>query len=278
MIPHVITRAAAIMLVAAATVPESLHAQFRLPRLRDVAAKVNPTAGARVGVVQFDEHVLEITAERLAMLKRGLAAEQEMARRVDAQDPDAHQRDRNAADQRYRREREAYDAAVARHDQCSQRASADRRRELAALEPSEAELKQIEAAAERLKKAHQAGDMAEVMRLTDSLAQAGNRIGQAAAVASNKAMEQASSACGPRPVPPSRNSDNPRLLTYEDITRAGHEAAGLQSRAYRILRERVAPLVLGQSSGGLVYQPGELSAINAAMGDLKPFADLLQRY
>lgn len=272
------TARAAALLLAATMTAAPLHAQLRMPRLRDVTAKVNPAAGARVGVVRYDEHVLEITAERLAMLRRGLAAEQEMARKVDAQDPDAHQRERNAADQRYRREREAYDAAVARHDQCSQRASADRRRELAALEPSEAELKQIEAAAERLRKAHQAGDMAEVMRLTDSLAQAGNRIGQAAAVASGKAMEQASSACGPRPVPPSRDGDNPRLLTYEDITRAGHEAAGLQSRAYRILRERVAPLVLGQSPGGLVYQPGELTAINAAMNDLKPFADLLQRY
>lgn len=269
---------AAATLWAAIMTTAPLQAQLRLPRMRDVVAKVNPVATARVGVVQYDDQVLEITAARLAMLQRGLMAEQEMARKVDAQDVAAHQRAQDAANQRYRRDREAYQVAVREHEQCTERATAGSRRELAALQPGEAEIARTESAAERIRKAHQAGNMAEAMRLIDSLAQAGNRMGQAANAAGNRAIADAGRACGPPPVEPTRGDNIPRLLNYEDIARAGSDAAGLESRAYRILRERVAPLVLGQSPGGLVYQPSELSAINAAMNDLKPFGDILQRY
>lgn len=276
---HVPRAARILMLTGAAVTLFANHAsaQLRLPRVRDVAARVNPVAGAKVGVVQFDEQVLEITAERLAALGRGLEAEQVMARRVDAQDAEAIAKAREAADQRYTQQRNAYDAAVARHETCAQQQSEPGGRAIQGMMPTQSEQQKLEAVAARVKAAHAAGNMAEVMRLADSLGQVGNRTSQAVSEISADMVKKVAAACGARPVAPVRPEHAP-VLTYEDILTAGQQASRLDPQAYRILRERVAPLVLGQSSSGLVYQPGELSAINAAMNSLKSHADLLQRY
>lgn len=268
-----VTIAGAALLILPADVP----AQVRMPRLRDAVAKVAPVAGAQVGVVQFNENVLEITSERLGQLLDGLRAEEAMARRVDAQDTDAIERARAAIDERYRREDAAYQAALAKYDECVDKNSAETMRRLEAMQPTAEEEARIKAVQKRIEAAQAAGNTAEMMRLADSLGQVGARLGQAAMAATSELQQRVAQACGTRPVEPTRATQQ-GVLTYEDIVRAGETASRLNGRAYRILRERVAPLVLGQSSSGLTYQPSELSAINEAMSSLKPFAGVLQRH
>lgn len=264
-------------LLAMATTP--VAAQLRMPRIGNAVARtVAPGIGeAKIGVVTFDDAVLEINADRLASLQRGLEAEQAMASRVDAQDMARIEQAREAANARYAQQRAAYDAALERHESCSNREVERSRPQVAAIAPGPLEQQQLEAVAKRIQAARDAGNMAEVMRLADSLGRIGTRTAQGVTAISTETQQRIATSCGTRPVAPERPV-HATVLTYEDIVRAGHQASGLAPQAYRILRERVAPLVLGQSPGGLVYQPGELSAIRTAMPSLKPYADLMQRY
>src|SRR6187200_3145144 len=63
----------------------------------------------KTGNVTFDERVLEITPERLDQFMAGLAAEEEMAKKVNWQDLDAIDRANPAAQAAYDKEYAAYE-------------------------------------------------------------------------------------------------------------------------------------------------------------------------
>lgn len=269
----------AMLLVMAAAVTAPVAAQLRMPKIKNPLAKVTgPDPDApRTGAVTFDDDVLEITAARLGALGNGLQAEQAMAARVDAQDLAAIARADSIADARYQRDMAAYDAARSRHDACVQQQLGGPAAQAQAAAPSASDLQRLEAVAERVRAAQARGDMAEVMRLSDSLAKVGTRAGTTANAIAADAQRTVQSACGPAPTAPTAASRS-AALSYTDIVQAGQRASGLTARQYRILRERVAPVILGVRPGGLVYTQQELDAIAASRSNLDQYRDLMRRF
>lgn len=89
---------------------------------------------------------------------------------------------------------------------------------------------------ERIKAAQAKGDMAEVMRLSDSI----SRIGMASAVSANQAssdLQAAAGKCGREPVRP----EPPTPPTYPDLNldQSGATAAKMTPEQYAIMKERV---------------------------------------
>lgn len=276
--PRVMRLLVLAALVAAGTAPAT--AQLRMPKIKNPLARVvagDPNA-PKTGDVTFDDDVLEITAERLQQLAVGLDAEQRMAARVDAQDLVAIARADSIADAKYQRDRAAYDATVARYEACAEKETAGPAAAAQALVPSATDQQRLEAVAERVRAAQARGDMAEVMRLTDSLVKVGNRAGTAATALSADAQRKVQAACGTPPGAAPASPQRTPVLTYNDISHAGQQASGFTGRQYRILRERVAPVVLGVSPGSMVFTRIELDAIEAGTASFAPYRDILRRF
>ncbi|HUF34723.1 MAG TPA: hypothetical protein VMN37_02180 [Gemmatimonadales bacterium] len=119
--------------------------------------------------------------------------------------------------------------------------------------------RKMEALQKRIQAAQAAGDMAEVMRLADSLQQGvGMKSGMAAAQASAD-MQAAGSRCGAEPVRPEPPTPPPSNLPNLDAQ--GAKAAGLTAEQYAILKERTQAAL---DEGGKVQIPSSSWAFSAA--------------
>jgi hypothetical protein len=278
------TLALALSFVALTATPAA--AQFKLPKVKSpVAATVARAAGVPVatasgpktGDVQFDSQVLEITPAVVDRLVQGLAAERQMAARVEAQDLEAIDRENEAAREAHKRDRDAWEKRYKEWKRCME--GVGQRMEAAmGPTPTEADQQQLEAVAARVQAAKDRGDMAEVMRIVDSLSRVSMPMAQRSMAVSAAGNAEAKTKCGDEPKEPAY----PKLkqpLDYRSVREAGQQAAGMTDVQYSIVRERVVPFVVDQRSHGrMVYTEGEIETLKAKASLLEPYAEVLKSY
>ena len=222
--------------------PASAQFKPKLPKIgggggTDAVASRSPT---------FNDRVVEITDQRLDALLAGYRAE--LAALDDA---DKKQGSVRAAYEEENRKHPArlkdYEARHQAWEQCQsthvEPAEAKGKEELDAVQTQVTGgddkdfERRMNAVAERIKAAQANGDMAEVMRLSDSVSRAA---GTPSAVAANKAssdLQAAAARCGPEPVRP----QPPTPPGYPDLKldEAGAAAAKMTPEQYAIMKERV---------------------------------------
>lgn len=263
--------------------PEPAHAQFG--KLGSKIAKkagvvpAGPNEQVKTGKVSFDEHVLEITDDRVSQLVKGLEAEKQMAARVERQDTEGIERRNQAKQDAYAKEREAYDRKDEAWRKC---AKPEQERGEKAMEGhsssfSDADMQKIEA---RMKAAQARGDMAEIRRLGDSISKVGVQVASAAQNTTTEMTAAIRTKCGEPPVEPTGPAEPEPMLTFNDIRVAGIEASGMTDRQYAIMRERVHPFVVskGKTNSGMIYSDAEAQVLAARLGDLSPYAGIVERY
>lgn len=276
----------ALALALAAVTATPAAAQFKLPKVkspvvgaaaRAAGAPVATASGPKTGDVQFDEQVLEITPGVVDRLVKGLAAEQQMAARVEAQDLEAMDRENEAAREAHKRDRDAWEKKYKEWKRCTEGVGR-RMQDAMGPAPTETDQKQLEAVAARAQAAKERGDMAEVMRLVDSLSKASMPMAQRSMEVSAAGNAEVKTKCGEEP----REPPYPKLkqaLDYRSVREAGQQAAGMTDAQYSILRERVVPFVVDQRSfGRMVYTDGEVETLKAKASLLEPYAEVLKSY
>ncbi|HEU4698263.1 MAG TPA: hypothetical protein VFS40_03730 [Gemmatimonadales bacterium] len=284
---------AALVLCGALVLPVPAHAQFgglgkKLGKkiAGDKAAQAAGISdeGGRVqtGSVKFDESVVEITPAALDRLLKGLAAEQQVAAKMDAQDLKQIDRQNEAAQKAYEKQQAVYEKQHGAWEKCADKERAGMEQESAALQAEGAVMAdsaKMEAFSRRMQAAHQRGDMAEVRRLADSVSRGTGALSQRANAAGQRAQTGVVAKCGAEPQAPEA-PNRTATLTYSDVQDAGRKASGFDGQQYRILRERIAPYVLsnGKNSVPFVYTKNELAALQSRLDALAPYGNLLRNY
>ena len=253
-------------------------AQIKLGKVTTAVTKAAAGGGIKTGNMTFDERVLEITAARLDQFMAGLAAESEMAAKVNGQDLEAIDRQNAAAGAAYDREMAAYNAKQKEFERCAGAVSKDLEKQMAPDMPTGKDQAKLQAVAARIKAAKDANNMTEVRRLMDSLVAATNPAAQRLTAQSNAAAARASSECGTQPVKPASPARvNP--LTWNDVVSAGQKASGMSFEQYQIFRERVAPYVLSQGkSSDMMYTSSEVDALTSKADALGKFGHVFKEY
>jgi len=274
----------AALVGCALAAPEPAHAQFG--KLGNKIAKkagvvpAGPNEQVKTGKVSFDEHVLEITDERVSQLLKGLEAEKLMAARVEKQDTEGIERRNRAKEEAHAKQREAYDRKRETWEKCAepeqQKAEAESEAQAKSLD-NPAAMQKLQ---ERLKAAQAKGDMAEIRRITDSVSKVGMQAASQAQNTSDEMTAAIRTKCGEPPVEPADAAEPEPMLTFNDIRVAGIEASGLTDRQYAIMRERVHPFVVskGKTNSGMLYTDAEAQVLAARLGDLSPYAGIVERY
>ena len=274
----------AALVGCALAAPEPAHAQFG--KLGNKIAKkagvvpAGPNEQVKTGKVSFDEHVLEITDERVSQLLKGLEAEKLMAARVEKQDTEGIERRNRAKEEAHAKQREAYDRKRETWEKCAepeqQKAEAESEAQAKSLD-NPAAMQKLQ---ERLKAAQAKGDMAEIRRITDSVSKVGMQAASQAQNTSDEMTAAIRTKCGEPPAEPADAAEPEPMLTFNDIRVAGIEASGLTDRQYAIMRERVHPFVVskGKTNSGMLYTDAEAQVLAARLGDLSPYAGIVERY
>lgn len=264
--------------------PEPAHAQFG--KLGNKIAKkagvvpAGPNEQVKTGAVSFDEHVLEITDDRVNRLVKGLEAEKQMAAQVDRQDTEGIERRNRAKQEAHAKRQDEYDRKRDAWEQCAEPEQKRAEEEMGAYGKSldnPAAMEKIEA---RIKAAQAKGDIAEIRRIADSMGKVGTQAASKGQAASDEMTAAIRKKCGERPVePPDAEKPEP-MLTFNDIRVAGVEASGFTDRQYAILRERVMPFIVskGKTNSGMIYTDAEAQVLAARLGDLSPYAGIVERY
>jgi hypothetical protein len=274
------------MIIAGLMLGAALPAQAQFKKLKgaitravpQVVTTAAPGGGVRTADLQFDDRVLEITPARIEQLIRGIEAGQAMAARVEAQDLDAIDRANVAEQERYSREFRDYEGRKAAWDRCSEQEMKGVERQTAAIKPSENDRARMEAVAARIKAGKERGDMAEVLRLTDSLTRAIRPGAMKATEIGNAAPAAVKAKCGDKPQEPARPVRQ-QPMTWDAVDRAEIEASGLTAPQYQILRERVAPFIVsGGKSSPLVYTDNEVSALRESQSKLEAYTGYFKRH
>jgi hypothetical protein len=228
---------------ALAAAPATAEFKPKLPKIGPVGGK---SGAAATRSPTFNDRVIEITDERLdgllAGYRAGLAA-------LDA--ADRKQGSVRAAyeeeNQQHPARLKAYEAKHQSWERCQathvKPAEAKAKKEVEAAEAQVTSSDQgdferrMNAVAERIKAAQAAGDMAEVMRLSDSASKAVGMPGAAAAGKASSDMQAAAAKCGPEPARP----QPPTPPSYPDLNleEAGATAAKMTTEQYGIMKERV---------------------------------------
>lgn len=264
--------------------PEPAHAQFG--KLGNKIAKkagvtpAGPNGQVKTGTVPFDEHVLEITDARVSQLVKGLEAEQQMAARVDRQDTDGIERRNRAKQDAHAKQQDEYDRKRDAWEKCAEPEQKRAEDEMGAYGKSLDNPAAMEKIQARIKAAQAKGDMAEIRRITDSLGKAGMQAASKGQAASDEMTAAIRKKCGEPPVePPDAEKPEP-MLTFNDVRIAGVEASGFTDRQYAILRERVLPFIVskGKTNSGMIYTDAEAGVLAARLGDLSPYAGIVERY
>lgn len=257
-------------------------AQFKLPKvkIKSPLASAGSSSAVRTGDVQFDESVLEINGTNMARFLKGLAAEQDAATRLEAEQ-------KNGAAGRNAKKREAYERADADYQARSQKreacAAPYREQGQQEMDAYSARMDKDNAAiqkvGERVRAAAAAGNMAEVKRLSDSIAQVAGVMTNQGLANAGAANKRISDKCGAEPQEPAK-PDYEAEMTGEDVRAAGLKASGMTGAQYAIMRERILPYVQskGKSSAGTMFTGDEVAVLNDNLDNLAPYLDLLQRY
>jgi hypothetical protein len=274
----------AALVGCALAAPEPAHAQFG--KLGNKIAKkagvvpAGPNEQVKTGKVSFDEHVLEITDDRVSQLLKGLEAEKVMAARVEKQDTEGIERRNRAKEEAHAKQREAYDRKRETWEKCAepeqQKAEAESEAQAKSLD-NPAAMQKLQG---RLKAAQAKGDMAEIRRITDSVSKVGMQAASQAQNTSDEMTAAIRTKCGEPPAEPADAAEPEPMLTFNDIRVAGIEASGLTDRQYAIMRERVHPFVVskGKTNSGMLYTDAEAQVLAARLGDLSPYAGIVERY
>ena len=273
------------LLGALAAAPASAQFKPRLPKIGGVGGRSDAVATRSP---TFNDRVVEITDRRLDGLLAGYRAE--LAALDDA---DKKQGSVRAAYEEENRKHPArlkdYEARHNAWEQCRSThvkpAEAKAKKELDAAQTQvtggdeEDFERRMSAVAERIKAAQANGDMAEVMRLSDSVSRA---VGAPGAVAANKAssdLQAAAARCGPEPVRP----QPPTPPSYPDLNldEAGAAAAKMTPEQYAIMKERVRYAVreggeVAVTSSMWAFSGGELDAMKKRGPELFEAGEALQ--
>lgn len=276
------------LLIAAFMVCTTAPAQGQFKKIKGAIGQAVPQAvsaattpegsGVRTADLQFDNRVLEITSARLGQLVTGIEAGNRTAAKVEAQDVAAIDRANRAAQQKYDGEYRAYEARKASWDRCSDKEMQGVQQQMAAVTPTENDRARVEAVAARIKAAKERNNMAEAMRLTDSLTKAITPGAMQAAAIGNAAPASVTAECGPKPEEPVRPVRQD-VMGYDAVDRAAVEASGLTDTQFSILRERVAPFIVsGGKSSPLVYTDNEVNVLREWQSKLEPFTTYFKQY
>lgn len=274
--------AAAALACACAALP--LHAQFKMPKVKipgtkQTAAPAGSDAQARN--VAFDERVVEITPARLDQLLKGLDAEEAMAAKVNAQDLKKMEKDNEAARAAYDRQMAAYTPKKQAWDACMDREHAKAQAKMdGATSGMKADFDQakMDAIAARIQAAQKKGDMAEVMRLSDSVGKAAQGASAKTSSVATASSAEIQKTCGAEPAEPTAPTIQQPLGSYQ-VHQAGMEASGLQGGQYDVLRERVAAYVASKGkTNGYAYTGSELDALKSKMDALAQHAETLRTF
>jgi hypothetical protein len=275
------------VLTALAAAPAVAQFKPKLPKLPGSGKSEATASASKTRAPAFNDRVVEITDQRLDGLLAGYKAE------LAALD---------AADKKHAGVRAAYEEENRKHParlkeyEAKHKAWVDCRE--TKVKPAEAKAKQdaqaleaqmtggsredyekrMQAVAERIKAAQAAGDMAEVMRLSDSL----GRAAMPGATASNQIshdLQAAAAQCGHEPERP----DPPTPPTYPDLRldEAGAGAAKMTPEAYAIMKERVRYAVredgkVEVTSSLWAFSGDELAAMEKRGAELSQGAQALQ--
>ena len=274
----------AALLGCALAAPQPAHAQFG--KLGNKIAKkagvvpAGPDGQVKTGKVSFDEHVLEITDDRVSQLLKGLEAEKLMAARVEKQDTEGIERRNRAREDAHTKQQDAYDRKREAWDKCAEPEQKKAEAEMDASGKALDNPAAMEKLQERIKAAQAKGDMAEIRRITDSVSKIGMQAADRVQNASAGMTAAIRTKCGEPPVEPADAEKPEPLLTYSDVRVAGIEASGMTDRQYAIMRERVQPFVAskGKTNSGMIYTDAEAEVLAARLGDLAPYAGIVERY
>jgi hypothetical protein len=267
------------LLALAPAAPAAAQFKPKLPKI-NVAGDRQPAAEATAPAPAFNDRVLEVTNARVDQLLKGYRAEVAAI--------DSANQAYAAGQKRYESVREAYTARVAEYQKRNEEYEACQDREVKPVTEREgarmretqdritggdeaafdAKMKELET---RMKAAQERGDMAEVMRLADSLGQAMGAPSAAAAATASANMEAAAAKCGAAPEAPKEPTPPPSGAP--DVEAVGAKAAGLTTEQYAILRERVRYAI---SSDGKVdpealrggFTPGEIDVLQSRASEL----------
>ena len=224
------------LLGALAAAPASAQFKPKLPKIGGVGGK-SPT---------FNDRVVEITDQRLDGLLAGYRAELAALDDADKQQGsvraayEEENRKHPARLKEYEARHQAWEQCQATHVKPAE-ARAKKELDAAQAQVTGGDEKDFErrmnAMAERIKAAQANGDMAEVMRLSDSISRA---VGAPSAASANQAssdLQAAAAKCGPEPMRP----DPPTPPNYPDLKldEAGAAAAKMTPEQYAIMKERV---------------------------------------
>jgi len=268
-----------------AAAPASAQFKPKLPKIGPVGGKSEATAAPSP---TFNDRVIEITGQRLDGLLAGYRAE---LAALDA--ADTKQGSVRAAYEEENKKHPArlkeYEAKHQSWEQCQathvKPAEAKAQKEVEAAEAQvtggdQADFeRRMNAVAERIKAAQANGDMAEVMRLSDSVSRAVGAPGAAAAGKASSDMQAAAAKCGPEPVrpqPPTPPSD-PDL----NLDQAGATAAKMTPEQYAIMKERVRYAVreggeVAVTSSMWAFSGDEIKAMKKRGAELYEAGEALQ--
>lgn len=214
----------------------------KLPRLQVGGAKQEQAAGP---TPTFNDRLLEITDARVNQLLKGYAAEatalaatdqkRAEARRVYEEENQAH----GVRLKEYEKKKKEWDACQEREvkpAQAKAEKEAEKSQDKITGGDQEAFEKRMQQVQERIQAAQAKGDMAEVMRLADSLSKS-MAANSAAASQAGTELQAAAGKCGSEPTqpqPPAPPSDGQPNLDAE-----GAKASGLTQDQYALMKERV---------------------------------------
>ncbi|HEU4830376.1 MAG TPA: hypothetical protein VFT04_14375 [Gemmatimonadales bacterium] len=275
---------AALLGCAILVTPEAAEAQLGLgKRIKNAAARAtgveNANGTVKTGSVRFDRQVLEITEARLDQFMKGLAAESQMAARIDAQDDEGIERRNQKARDEYDRQYTEYRNKDEAWERCAKPIEDRSNSQMESYGASVTDTAAMQKVAERIKAAQERGDMTELRRLADSVGKASMAVANRGQAMAAGASEELARTCGARPTEPEKPVTEP-MLGYQDVRRAGLDASGFDDGQYSILRERILPFVVsnGKDSGGLIYTESEVTALQARLADLTKYVEVMKSY
>lgn len=286
--PHAVSLCLLALLVAAIAITSATPgaAQIR-PRI----PKVNPLAKDKAATAPtYNDRVLEITDARVDQVLKGYATESASLAASDKASAEARRR--------YEEENTAHGARLKEYNEKDQAWQACHTREVdpvaakeqAKMQKTQKDItggdqaafdKKMADVKERIQAAKAKGDMAEVMRLADSLQTA---IGAPSAQAANKsaaAMQQAAGKCGPEPVKP--EPPVPPQQPQANLDAEGAKAAGFTADQYALLKERIASAVTSDgkvqaSSSQAGYSSAELDVLKRRGAELAKAKQSLEQH
>ncbi len=273
------------LLGALVAAPATAQFKPKLPKIGPVGGK-SQTAASRSPT--FNDRVVEITDKRLEGLLAGYRAE---IAALDAADKKqgSVRASYEAENREYPARLKEYEAKHRSWEQCQathvKPAEAKAEKEAAA---AEAEItggdkedfeRRMDAVAERIKTAQANGDMAEVMRLSDSVSRAVGGPGAAAAGKAGSDLHAAAAKCGLEPVRP--EPPTPPSYPDLDLDRAGATAAKMTPEQYAIMKERVRYAVreggeVAVTSSMWAFSGDEIEAMKKRGAELYEAGEALQ--